>query len=239
MEGPDGQWWIVYHAYEKGAYFLGRQTLMEPVEWTEDGWYRPVKDLDIKVVPERKASLSDDFDGDGLGWQWTGWKEDITRSVFVKKWMAVVPARGEVPHDGRLMLITATDSEYSVETEVTIKDKGLKAGLMLFYNEHAYAGLLCDGKTFTVYKTPESVEEIPNDIGGTVFIRLDFRKGLLDIRVSADGDDWSLLCADVDVSEFHHNRFGAFLALRPALCSLGSGQAEFNRFVYTSDGFCR
>mgnify|MGYP003289502899 CR=1 FL=1 len=96
-----------------------------------------------------------------------------------------------------------------------------------------------DGKTFTVYKTPESVEEIPNDIGWTVFIRLDFRKGLLDIRVSADGDDWSLLCKGIDVSEYHHNRFGAFLALRPALCSLGSGQAEFDRVVYTSDGFCR
>lgn len=239
VEGPDGQWWIVYHAYEKGAYFLGRQTLMEPVEWTEGGWYRPVKDLDIKVVPERKASLSDDFDGDGLGWQWTGWKEDITRSVFVKKGRAIVPARGAVPHEGRLMLITATDSEYSVETEVTIKDKGLKAGLVLFYNEHAYAGLLCDSKAFTVYKTPEAVEEIPNDIGRSVFVRMDFRKGLLDISVSADGDDWSLLCADVDVSEFHHNRFGAFLALRPALCSLGSGQAEFHHFVYSSDGLAR
>src|ERR1035437_9623920 len=35
VEGPDGkQWYLVYHGYENGYYNLGRQTLLEPVEWT-------------------------------------------------------------------------------------------------------------------------------------------------------------------------------------------------------------
>lgn len=38
VEGPDNQhWYVVYHAYESGYYSLGRQTLLEPVEWTADG----------------------------------------------------------------------------------------------------------------------------------------------------------------------------------------------------------
>jgi beta-xylosidase len=40
IEGPDGNWWVIYHAYENGYRTLGRQTLMEPVEWTDDGWFR-------------------------------------------------------------------------------------------------------------------------------------------------------------------------------------------------------
>ena len=238
VEGPDGQWWIVYHAYENGAYFLGRQTVMEPVEWTEGGWYRPVKDMEIKTIPEQKVSLSDSFENNHISWQWTGWKEDITKSVIMKKGRMVMPGRGTAPHNGRLMLVTATDSEYSVETEITIKDKDLKAGLILFYNEYAYAGLLCDSKTLTVYKKPEVTEEITNDIGRNIFIRLDFRKGMLDISVSTDGNGWNLLCSDIDISEFHHNRYGGFLALRPALCSVGDGQAEFHHFTYTSAPCC-
>ena len=31
---------MVYHAYENGFYTLGRQTLLEPIEWTADGWFR-------------------------------------------------------------------------------------------------------------------------------------------------------------------------------------------------------
>lgn len=34
VEGPGGGWFIVYHAYENGFYNLGRQTLLEPIEWT-------------------------------------------------------------------------------------------------------------------------------------------------------------------------------------------------------------
>ena len=40
VEAPDGRWFIVYHAYENGFYTLGRQTLLEPIEWTADGWFQ-------------------------------------------------------------------------------------------------------------------------------------------------------------------------------------------------------
>ena len=38
IDTPDGQWYTVYHAYENGYLNLGRQTLMEPVHFTSDGW---------------------------------------------------------------------------------------------------------------------------------------------------------------------------------------------------------
>ncbi|HTF97173.1 MAG TPA: family 43 glycosylhydrolase, partial [Cellvibrio sp.] len=40
VEGPSGNWWMVYHAYENGFRTLGRQALLEPIEWTADGWFR-------------------------------------------------------------------------------------------------------------------------------------------------------------------------------------------------------
>ena len=40
VEDRAGKWFMVYHAYENGYYTLGRQTLLEPIEWTADGWFR-------------------------------------------------------------------------------------------------------------------------------------------------------------------------------------------------------
>ena len=37
---PDDRWYFVYHGYRKGFQTLGRNTLMEPIEWTSDGWPR-------------------------------------------------------------------------------------------------------------------------------------------------------------------------------------------------------
>jgi xylan 1,4-beta-xylosidase len=40
VEAPDGSWWSVYHGYENGYWTLGRQALLDPIEWTADGWFR-------------------------------------------------------------------------------------------------------------------------------------------------------------------------------------------------------
>ena len=42
FEGPDEKWWMIYHGYENGYWTLGRQTLLEPVAWTDDGWIKPL-----------------------------------------------------------------------------------------------------------------------------------------------------------------------------------------------------
>ncbi|BET69486.1 family 43 glycosylhydrolase [Opitutales bacterium ASA1] len=78
LEMDDGRWYLIYHAHEPSHYSLGRQMLMEPVEWTEDGWWRPVGGRVPSTTPQR-APLplvpttpvrSDAFDAPALGPQW-------------------------------------------------------------------------------------------------------------------------------------------------------------------------
>ena len=40
FEDVTGKWWMVFHGYENGFYNMGRQTLLQPIEWTNDGWYK-------------------------------------------------------------------------------------------------------------------------------------------------------------------------------------------------------
>ena len=216
---------------------------MEPIEWTRGGWYRPVKDYSLTPDPSPKGegrseewkmpSLSDDFSKPTLGWQWTGWKEDISKVVKLKKGVLVMPGCGTTPQDARLMTTIATDVEYAIEAEVTIGKKDSQAGLLLYYCEKAFAGLTTDGKTFTIYKSATEKEEQPNTLGRTLRIRLLNHATTLDILVSRDGTDWQTLAQGINISEFHHNRLGDFLALRPVLCSMGSGEAQFRDFSYS------
>ena len=231
VEGPDGQWWIVYHAYNKDAYALGRYTLMEPIEWTRGGWYRPVKDMPL---PEAGAmpELSDDFNSTTLGWQWTGWKENITKVVTVGKGSLRVPGRGTTPKDGRLMLVTATDTCYTVEADISIDKKNVKAGLVLFYSEDAFAGVAADGKTVTTYKDAATAETMPNTLGRHFRVRLENRNGNLTMKACRAGGEWQTICQDIDVADFHHNKYNGFMALRPSLFVAGSGKAEFHSFDY-------
>ncbi|MDC6652432.1 family 43 glycosylhydrolase, partial [Leclercia adecarboxylata] len=79
IEGTDGRWWMMYHGYENGYWTLGRQALLEPIEWTADGWFvakggdlgQPLAMPSGTSVGQHGMALSDDFRGKTLGAQWS------------------------------------------------------------------------------------------------------------------------------------------------------------------------
>lgn len=234
VDDADGNWWIVYHAYANGYHTLGRSTLIEPIEWTSDGWYR-VKPLAAPMKKGRDINdalpLSDDFSGKELGLQWTFWKEYAKNSVELKNKSLTVKGKGTTPADGRLLLVTPTDKNYETKVEVNVGKNNI-AGLLLFYSERAYAGLISDGKTFTIYKNAKEKQTVRNDFGRRFFVRLHNKGNHLDIQVSKDGNTWKQVAENIDVSSLHHNNYGGFYALRPALVSIKGGSAQFRSFSY-------
>ena len=166
IDDAEGNWWVVYHAYAQGYHTLGRQTLIDPVEWTADGWVKLRHDsrpLPTQAPEKHGLELSDDFTGKQLGLQWTFWKEYAPESLSFGKDGMSVKAKGKTPADGRLLMVTATDKNYELTTEITL-GKGNTGGLLLFYDEKAYAGVASDGKTFTIYRNGEKTETMPSTV---------------------------------------------------------------------------
>jgi beta-xylosidase len=87
IDDVNGNWWIIYHAYANGYHTLGRQTLIEPIEWTSDGWFK-TKSTAEPIIPKKNIKhgmqLSDNFSSGKLGLQWTFWKEYDPKSVTIK-----------------------------------------------------------------------------------------------------------------------------------------------------------
>ncbi len=234
IDDAEGNWWVVYHAYAQGYHTLGRQTLAEPVEWTADGWVRLsacARPLPAQDPGKHGMRLSDDFTGRQLGLQWTFWKEYVPGSLSFGKEGMSVEAKGRTPADGRLLMVTATDRNYELTAEITL-GKGNTGGLLLFYDEKAYAGVASDGKTFTIYRDGEKAETLPSAYKGHFHLRLLNRANRVALSASKDGKTWEELAAGIDVSALHHNNYGGFYALRPALLSAGKGRTTFRGFTY-------
>jgi len=234
IDDTDGNWWMVYHAYANGYHTLGRQTLIESIEWTTDGWYRTLPEASFptprKTIPHG-LELSDNFNHPELGLQWTFWKEYAIRQVTLKNNALHLKAKGNTPANGRLLLTTVTDKTY--ETQVEVKaGPGNKAGLVLFYNEQTYAGVISDGKQFTIYKNPQEIVNLPNRFGKQFHLKILNQGNSCTFMASKDGITWDTLAGQVDVSEMHHNNYGGFYALRIGLLSAGKGEATFKQFRY-------
>lgn len=79
IDTPSGEWYLGYHAHEPAYYTLGRQFLLEPIEWTADRWWKPAGGK-VPSTSARAPSLppvplqiqqSDEFDASDLGLQWS------------------------------------------------------------------------------------------------------------------------------------------------------------------------
>ena len=250
FEGPDRRWWMIYHGYENGYWTLGRQTLLEPIEWTADGWVKPLGgDLSKPIAKPvnlpgqtHGMPLSDDFSADKMGIQWAFYDPAPGEASRVRRANGVLRLRGKgtTPSDASPLSFINGDQRYQIEADVEV-DPGAEAGLLLFYNRRLYAGLGFGDKGLVMhrYGLQRARGAIPGQRapdGGPVRrlrIRLTNDRNILTIHTSADnGATWKKFDVQMEVSGYHHNTAYDFLSLRPALYAAGKGEARFSNFTY-------
>jgi beta-xylosidase len=252
FEGPGEQWWMIYHGYENGYWTLGRQALLEPVEWTDEGWVRPLGgDLSapiVKPVASKGAKhgqpLSDDFSKDRFGTQWAFYDPapDEKSRVSYKKGKLYLRAKGTTPGDCSPIACIAGDQAYRIEITATI-EAGVEAGLLLFYSRRLYAGLGLNDKGLMMHRyglqRPRGAIPGQKEWQNIGEFRRSLRfcltndRNILTIHTSIDnGESWRKFDVQMEVSGYHHNVAYDFLSLRPAFYAAGEGAAVFEGFTY-------
>lgn len=242
IEGPDTRWYMMYHGYENGFMTLGRQTLMEPIEWTDDGWFRAVGQDVGKPIPKPQGgavvphgfAFSDDFSTSKMGTQWNfynGGLEDNARVTFENSSL-VLKAKGTSPKDTSPLTFVVGDQAYQVEVEMEF-DPLAQAGMLLFYNKALYAGLGVNATQFVMHRYGQERNLAkPASITNRLFMRVTNNRHIVTIRYSVDGKAWEKFGTQMEVSGYHHNVAYDFLSLRPAIYASGEGEVRFRNFKY-------
>ncbi|USJ02306.1 family 43 glycosylhydrolase [Xanthomonas prunicola] len=242
VEGTDKRWWMLYHGYEHGYWTLGRQALLDPIEWTPDGWFvakggdlgTPLKKPSGQALPHGLA-LSDDFRAATLGPQWAFFNPaaDEAKRLQVGDGVLRLQGKGSAPRDASPLTVIATDPAYQFEVQMTVAPGG-QGGALLFYSDKLYAGVGSNGENFVMHRYGEERPGMlaPSATGGTLWLRVTNNRHIVTIHSSTDGTTWTKYPVQMEVSGHHHNVAGKFLALKPALYAAGAGQVEFRNFRY-------
>jgi xylan 1,4-beta-xylosidase len=151
FEDARGKWWMIFHAYENGHYNRGRQTLLQPVEWTKDGWFKLPQGITtaepIKKpggIPSAPAfTLSDRFEGNTLKPQWKFFGEYDTSRFHLVHNSLEITAKGRSVGDCAPLLCIPSHHSYLAEVEMFMEGEAT-GGLVLFYNNSAYSGILAN-----------------------------------------------------------------------------------------------
>lgn len=242
IDDVNGKWWMVFHGYENGYHNMGRQTLLEPVEWTNDGWYKSPENTKTDALIKKPAgktiksnfNLSDDFSGSELKPQWQFFNEfDAERFKLTKNGLAL-KAKGKSVGESSPLLCTPPDHSYTADVEVEIEGNAT-AGLVLFYDTKLYTGIAADKENVLAilrswqFPTQKGVNKTH------LFLRLEKKEQLVNMFYSIDGKTWTKIENSAEVSAFHHNVLSGFMSLRLGLSAVGEGTVTFKNFNYKSN----
>ena len=243
VEGPTGDWWIVYHGYENGFRTLGRQTLLEPIEWTADGWFRSRgADLSAPLLKPKGGTavasalaLSDDFRRDRFGVQWTFFEPeaDWRQRATYRDGGLWLTAQGKSPTDSSPLTCIVPDRSYEAEVSIDLEGDA-EGGLLLFYNHKAYVGVGFDGHRIKTFAQGEEQPWMRLPLAArTLRLRVSCRDQIATFMYSRDeGRTWTLVDLRMEVSGLNHNVFGGFLSLRIGIYAAQGARVRLRDYHY-------
>jgi xylan 1,4-beta-xylosidase len=240
VDTPDGRWYMTVHAYENAYRTLGRQTLLLPIEWTPDGWFRvpagtgtaaPLS-MPLPGAHQQPAlDPSDDFNSPTLGLQWAFWHEFDAARFTTGNGSLILQAKGESLESTSALTTPVGGHAYTIEADIEIA-QGCASGLLLYYDPQHATGILIDGDGIGV-RLANGYVPSRNSKGATrATLRVVNDSQECDFYYHLPGQPWKKAEESSEIAGMNHNVLGGFLDVRPALFATGRGQATFRTFRY-------
>jgi xylan 1,4-beta-xylosidase len=242
VEGPKGDWWMVYHGYENGYYTLGRQTLLDPIVWTADGWFKSCGGDLSQPLPKPRGgraqphgiALSDDFTHNMLGRKWTLYNPgpDELARVRYEPAALLLNGKGSSPADCSPLTCLVGDHAYEISVMLEIEGEA-QGGLLLFYSRRLYCGMGHDGTRMQTYRSGQTTyHREPAPAVRRLYMKIVNDRHIVTMYYSEDGKAWTRHAMRMEVSGYHNNTADEFLSLRPGLFATGPGKVRFRDFRY-------
>ena len=166
IDTPDGRWYCVYHSYENGFTDLGRQTLLEPLRMTDDGWFAPiitdreghsadpVGQIEAPLPTSRPHDLTTSEPHDlksrlgefRIGLDWKFYRSNESQRITHVADGIRMTAKGTMPGNSSPLMMVAGDRRYEVECQIELSDPETRAGIVLYYDSAFYMGTGFDGQ---------------------------------------------------------------------------------------------
>jgi xylan 1,4-beta-xylosidase len=237
VEDDAGKWWFMYTGYENGYDAVyGKQSLLLPIEWTDDGWPRVPFGVSPAGVLSKPAGenvghgmpLSDDFSNATLGIQWLYSPSTKPEQAFkigdgklVMKATDGMPGSVAIPSDAMMLSVMPVNHAYEAEVEVSIPETA-EAGLLLSSGRGdtgSWASVgLRKGEVFRNGEHRASVESKETHI----FLRILNMNYDISGFYSVDGKTWTRFESSTYVTD----------GRRLSLYATGTGEVVFRNFKY-------
>jgi xylan 1,4-beta-xylosidase len=237
IDTPDGDWWVVYHAYENGFLGMGRQTLIEPVEFTEDGWLTAPSGTAIEqpmprpIASQKTSNRLKHLNNFQIGFDWKFFKKYDPDRASVNSGVLTLRAYGQTPGESAPLLFVPGEHNYEISARIDI-DSLAVGGLVLFYNEDFFVGTGFDTTKRIRWRKADVRGTWEHNGGNRFWLKIRTIDHIVTGYYSYDGVNWEKEIWGMDISGYHHNTLYGFISVLPGVFAYGEGEVRFSYFEF-------
>jgi xylan 1,4-beta-xylosidase len=224
VEDERGRTWFIYHAYQPNDFvYVGRQAMLDEIEWGADGWPSINEGRGPSAVArspygtrDTKTELRffDDFLSPTLlpGWQWP---QSSVPSFEIERagggWLVLSKGQEQTVNSDAVVARTTTTDDYVATTQLDLRDRrggSDFAGLSAYGDAENSIGVGVMGASavglWRIEKGKGGEPHMQSDVlprGPFAYLRMSVREGhLYRFAVSGDGRVWKDVGEEVDGS---------------------------------------
>jgi xylan 1,4-beta-xylosidase len=216
VQTKKGDWWMMYlcgRPNEGNFTTIGRETALDPIHWTEDGWFLvnkskgPSQIQEAPDLPEYKVTEQnfDHFDGEQLGLEWqfvrnpdhSAWslKE---RPGYLRIWTGDADLNARSAKNTLVRREKHHNYTVSVKLEFNPTRDGEQAGLTCYYSTNTYIKFCLiyeNGRKLQLVENrgnkPQVVCEVDQITEGSVYLKVTVNKQVREFSYSYDSEIWT------------------------------------------------
>ncbi|MBR3842332.1 MAG: family 43 glycosylhydrolase [Christensenellaceae bacterium] len=214
IDTPDGEWYIMQHGPLKDYLEQGRMLLLEPIEWTDDGWFRiPEWAKTDEPLPMPKNgkkvthgyALKADVHNKKLDLAWEMQQNIVPNERFRFTEDGIyMKAEGEDLNTSEPLLYSVGFPAYEAIAEFEVGE-GVGAGLTAFTVPHACCGIALKDGFIRIFDQDKPLLSKRFNLrewnSNKIFFKIRYVDHVVSHWYSADGENWTKLniCAYVGV----------------------------------------
>lgn len=230
VDDGKGNWYVVFHSYEKYFQSLGRNTLIEPVVRTADGWWTAPIDtlLEGNVKP---IHLQRDLGAFRVGYDWKAYMDyEAARYHFADR-QVTISGKGDNPAASSPLLFVAGAHRYEITVKIS-REGNAVAGLTLYYNKDNYAGIGFDANMRYRFRRAQKSRSGSWRGNQPLWVKVQMVDNVMTAFTSYDGEKWQKETSSIELSGYNHNTLGDYQSVLPGIFVYGNGKATFSDFSF-------
>ena len=228
-DGKDN-WYVVFHTYEKYFQNLGRNTMIEPVKRTADGWW--VAPLDTMLEANVKPiKLERDLGAFRIGYDWKAYMDYEPQRYQIADRSITMLGKGDNPASSSPLMFVAGAHRYELSVKVERTGNAV-AGITLYYNKDNYAGIGFDDKLRYRFRRAQKSRSGSCRGNEPLWLKVCMMDNVLTAYTSYDGKKWNKETSSIELSGYNHNTLGDYQSVLPGLFVYGEGAATFSDLHY-------